>query len=183
MSKKNQEKNRPFVSISTFIILSLLVGIVIGFGMGSSSQSEEISSTHDEHKLEDSNHDHSSHIHDIHSHETLEITSEEVPTLEIEVIKDEKSGYNLEIKTENFNFISTANYNRDIFASSSSASTFGHAHLYINGEKITRIYSNSYYLGELEGHNEISITLNSNNHEDYTIDGKVIKASQILVVK
>jgi hypothetical protein len=177
MVKKEQPKKQPLVSVSTFIILSLLVGIVIGFSIGSSSPLEDVHSTHE---TQEDNHDHSTHEHDIdmHSHETVEITTPMAPTLEIEVTLDEKLGYNLELKTTNFEFISPVNY-----VGTESGLFRGHAHLYINGEKITRLYSNSYYLGELDGHNEITVTLNSNNHEDYTINNESIKATQIIMSK
>ncbi len=77
-------------------------------------------------------------------------------------------GWNLNIETTNFTFAPET-------VNQESSPNQGHAHLYINGEKITRIYSNWYHLPELpKGDNEIKITINTNLHEDLIYQGKVI---------
>ena len=49
------------------------------------------------------------------------------------------------------------------------------AHLYINGEKVARLYGPWYHIAYLEpGKNEILVTLNANNHGEYLHDGEVI---------
>ncbi|WP_134177290.1 MULTISPECIES: hypothetical protein [Cytobacillus] len=54
----------------------------------------------------------------------------------------------------------------------------GHAHLYINGEKISRLYGQYYHIGKLkEGKNEITVSLNSNNHGALMSRGKPVMAS------
>lgn len=59
----------------------------------------------------------------------------------------------------------------------------GHAHLYINGKKISRLYGEYYHLGNLkEGRNEITITLNSNNHGALMADGKPVQATRVIEV-
>ncbi|EWG10991.1 hypothetical protein [Cytobacillus firmus] len=59
----------------------------------------------------------------------------------------------------------------------------GHAHLYINGKKISRLYGEYYHLGNLkEGRNEITITLNSNNHGALMAGGKPVKATRFIEV-
>lgn len=86
---------------------------------------------------------------------------EQIPTVEIEVIEDAKKGYNLFIKTENFTFAPEA-------ASTAHVDGEGHAHLYINNQKITRLYGPHYYIGELEpGDNLIKVSLSTNDHKDY----------------
>lgn len=60
----------------------------------------------------------------------------------------------------------------------------GHAHLYINGKKISRLYGEYYHIGNLkEGRNEITITLNSNNHGALMTDGKPVQATKVIEVK
>ncbi len=169
-SKQQSTSNQsPIISTSTIIIISVLVGLIIGFTIGTSKSTSE---SHED------MHDHSTHSHDIHSHEQLEVSPEMAPTIEISVHEDSKSGYNLEIDTTNFEFVSTHNFEDnqlDVFR--------GHAHLYINGEKISRLYSSSYYLGELEGHNEITVTLNTNDHKDLALTGETIQDTVILQVE
>ena len=59
----------------------------------------------------------------------------------------------------------------------------GHAHIYVNGEKISRVYTPWYYLGDLEpGEYEIRVTLNANSHEEYTSGGVKIQATKVINV-
>ncbi|MRX27987.1 hypothetical protein [Kangiella sp. HZ709] len=84
--------------------------------------------------------------------------------------KDEKSGWNLELITENFAFAPEQ-------VNQAHRVGHGHAHLYINGKKITRLYSHWYHLEELpEGKHLIKVNLNTNDHQDYALNGKVIGA-------
>ena len=174
--KQDSSKKEPIISTSTLIIISLLVGLVIGFSIGTN---EFTSGGHEsEGESHADIHDHSTHSHEVHSHEQLEVAPDVVPTIEISVHEDSKSGYNLEIETTKFDFVSTHNFENlqsDIFR--------GHAHLYINGEKISRLYSSSYYLGDLEGYNEITVTLNTNDHKDLALHGETIQDTFILEVK
>jgi hypothetical protein len=53
----------------------------------------------------------------------------------------------------------------------------GHAHLYVDGEKLTRLYGPAFYLGELpSGTHVVRVTLNGNDHGDYMRAGKVLES-------
>jgi hypothetical protein len=55
----------------------------------------------------------------------------------------------------------------------------GHAHLYINGNKVTRLYGEWYHIPALSpGTHKIVVTLNANSHEDLVVKGKVISNKQ-----
>jgi len=112
-----------------------------------------------------------------HSHALLEVNSSlPVPEISINVEEDKKSGYNLFLTTQNFTF------NPDN-ASSEHVDGEGHAHLYINGKKITRLYSKAYYLGDFEkGSYTIVVELSSNDHSVLSKNGNPIQASFELVV-
>lgn len=114
---------------------------------------------------------------DEHSHALLEVNSSlPVPEISINVEEDKKSGYNLFLTTQNFTF------NPDN-ASSEHVDGEGHAHLYINGKKITRLYSKAYYLGDFEkGSYTIVVELSSNDHSVLSKNGNPIQASFELVV-
>ena len=103
-------------------------------------------------------------------HRKVEIPStQEVPSVDLVVYKDAVKGWNLEVKVANFKF-APERINTD------SVLNEGHAHLLINGKKITRLYGSWYYLDNLEpGKNEITVTLNTNKHEDLVSKVKVIK--------
>lgn len=112
-----------------------------------------------------------------HSHEQLEILpGQPVPGVNLIVHEDAMRGWNLEIQVENFRF-APENINQ------ANNPGEGHGHLYINGEKITRIYGNWYYLPSLEpGEHEITVTLNSNGHEELVYNGQVIQDSETITV-
>ena len=91
--------------------------------------------------------------------------------------KDAVKGWNLEVKVTNFKF-APERINTD------SSVNEGHAHLFVNGKKVTRLYGSWYYLDNLEsGNNEVSVTLNTNNHEDLAKNGEVIKDTEIIQVE
>jgi hypothetical protein len=99
-----------------------------------------------------------------------------IPELDLVVHEDEVKGWNLELKVANFQFApEKINQNSD--------PSEGHAHLYINGKKVTRIYSNWYYLPELEsGRNEIRVELNANGHESLIYQGQRVEDTEIIEV-
>jgi hypothetical protein len=60
----------------------------------------------------------------------------------------------------------------------------GHAHLYIDGKKITRLYGEWYFIPSLKpGTHTIRVTLNANTHEDYAVGGKLVEDTVTVVVK
>ena len=53
----------------------------------------------------------------------------------------------------------------------------GHAHVYVNGVKVSRIYGNAFQLGRMaEGLNEVRVTLNANDQSEYTWNGEPVQA-------
>ena len=59
----------------------------------------------------------------------------------------------------------------------------GHAHIYVDGEKVNRVYGPNYYLqGLSEGEHHISVTLNANTHNDLLVDGKKVEAMAMVTV-
>jgi len=55
----------------------------------------------------------------------------------------------------------------------------GHAHLYIDGKKVTRLYGEWYHIPSLSpGTHKITVTLNANSHEDLMVKGKVVSDKQ-----
>ena len=132
------------------------------------------------HSMDSSNHNHnhsdSAEIQENHHHhKTIEIPSDsDIPTVQIIAYPDTVEGWNLQIKTTNFDF-APESVNKD------SNFDQGHAHLFINGQKVTRIYSNWHYISELpQGENEIKVTLNTNQHEDLAYQGKIIEDTIII---
>jgi len=80
-----------------------------------------------------------------------------------------KSGINIRIDTESFAF-TPENVTGDNVAGQ------GHAHFYVNGEKIGRVYEEWAHLDGLPpGDHELRVTLNANSHAEYALDGATIE--------
>ena len=115
--------------------------------------------------------------HHHHSHEPLEIPDgQPVPTITLRADRDPMQGWNLEIQTTNFRF-APEDVNQE------NQPNAGHGHLYINGEKGARVYGSWLHLPELPpGRNEITVSLNANNHQALTHDGQAIEATVVVNV-
>ncbi|WP_156820014.1 hypothetical protein [Synechococcus sp. PCC 7336] len=111
-------------------------------------------------------------------HQPFEVASDRpIPAIELTVREDSLKGWNLEVRVTNFSF-APASVNEG-----SSSQNEGHAHLYIDGEKVTRLYGNWFYLGELDaGDREISVTLNTNRHETLVHNSEVLSATTTITV-
>lgn len=112
-----------------------------------------------------------------HHHEAVMVPENApVPSVTLELTPDAMRGWNLQIITENFDFApETVNQDSNINA--------GHAHLYVNGEKITRLYGDWYHIEELpSGTHTIMVTLNTNRHEDIMYQGERVEASVSVTV-
>ncbi len=112
---------------------------------------------------------------DSHHHRTVMISDEQpLPSIDLVIHEDSLKGWNLEIKLDNFELAPE-------MVNTTNEPNKGHAHLYINGEKITRIYGNWFYLATLpSGTNEIKIGLNTNRHESLMYQGKLIEDVEII---
>lgn len=111
------------------------------------------------------------------NHGSLAVPPEEPkPSLELSIEPDALRGWNLQLHVENFEF-APGQINQ------SSLTGEGHAHLFINGEKVTRLYGPWYYIPALpEGEHELRVELNANGHEVLTVDGKPVAATVQVVV-
>ena len=59
----------------------------------------------------------------------------------------------------------------------------GHAHIYVDGVKVGRVYSSRYRLSELEsGERRIRVTLNTNDHKQLTLNGDPVEASATVTI-
>lgn len=142
---------------------SLLVSFLISIAITSVNAQEQIKGDH-------------SHSHGDHK-AIMIFNNQPVPSIDLVVHEDTMKGWNLEIKLDNFEFApEMANQENEI--------NKGHAHLYINGEKVTRIYSNWYYLGELPpGENEVKVELTTNSHQGLMYQGQLIADEETIRVK
>ena len=113
-----------------------------------------------------------------HQHPPREVSAElPLPSVTHLMFPDVMGGYNVQILPNNFNFTPAA-INR------APQDNEGHAHIYVNGVKIARVYSSWYHLSDdflNPGENEVSVTLNANDHSEWTVNGIPV-ASTVKVV-
>lgn len=105
------------------------------------------------------------------SHGTLDVSQDSIlPQIELlEVLKDPMSGWNIHVEVKKFKF-------RPENASLPHRQGEGHAHLYINGNKIARLYGNWFHIPEfIKTRNEIKVTLNTNDHQTLVIGDQPIE--------
>ncbi|WP_119394451.1 hypothetical protein [Salinibius halmophilus] len=110
----------------------------------------------------------------VHQHMGIEHPATRMPDVAISLLPDAKQGWNLTLQLTNFTFTPQQVNQND-------QANIGHAHLYINGEKVARLYSRFYHIAQLpEAGAQIRVTLNSNNHATWLNNGDEISATVTL---
>ena len=95
----------------------------------------------------------------------VEVTSKEVPTIDISLIKNNPF-YQIKTTVKNFNFTPEKNMKNNL-------PTEGYGKLFINGEYVSRIYSEYHFVKILPvGINEIKVILSTNLDHDISKNGK-----------
>ena len=93
------------------------------------------------------------------------------PTITATLYKDQASGWNLHVVTKGFRF-SPENASKEHVAGE------GHAHVYVNGKKIARLYSPWLHIAELPaGKTVVKVSLNSNDHRPLFVGDKPLAIS------
>lgn len=108
-----------------------------------------------------------------HAHlETLDLPAgAPAPTLAISLAPDPVSGLNLHIQTTNFTFAPEHSGGPHVPGE-------GHAHLYVDGVKIARLYGPWAHIAELPlGAGELSVILTSNDHKTLAVNGLALAAT------
>ena len=127
-------------------------------------------------------HDHTTNHHNPATHDSAEETAHKhdkmidlsamanPPSVKLMAMEDTVSGWNLHVQTEHFTFSADQ-------AGGTHKPGFGHAHLYVDGVKLSRLYGEWAHLGGLTpGEHVIRVTLNANSHEALTVGGNMIAA-------
>lgn len=121
-----------------------------------------------------------------HSHMPIAVPSEVLtPALSLALTKDAMSGYNLTLKTARYSLTpppegQTMAQMMGVALNDTTGFVEGHAHLYINGIKIQRVYGHNIHLPSKlfkAGINNISVTLNNHGHMYWTASDKKILAT------
>ena len=109
-----------------------------------------------------------------------EIEQELAPKATLEIEKDPTGGFNVQVVTTNFIW-------RPEMASMKHVPGEGHAHVFLDGRKIMRIYNqwfhlNTYQFSTRAGEQLLSIEFVGNDHAPYTIQGLPVGTEQIVDV-
>ncbi len=114
--------------------------------------------------------------HDHGAHGSLREITDGVaaPTIAIEITEDPVEGWNLRLLTTDFRMaperVSTAHVDGE-----------GHAHLYIDGVRVSRVYGQWHHIGALAaGDHEVRVELSSNDHSTLAVGGDKIDATTSL---
>ncbi|MEO0864821.1 MAG: hypothetical protein AAFY39_09595 [Pseudomonadota bacterium] len=103
-------------------------------------------------------------------HETpLVLAAEDAPTLQIDLLPDPVAGWNLHVMTTDFTFAPQS-------AGLEHVAGEGHAHVYANGTKLGRIYSDWTHLELPRGEVEVKVTLTANDHRPLSVGDTPIEA-------
>ena len=98
-----------------------------------------------------------------------------VPTIAIEVTEDPVEGWNLRVRTTDFEIVPEN-------VSTSHVDGEGHMHLYIDGEKVSRLYGEWHHIGALApGEHEVRVELSANDHSALAAGGDIIDATAVIV--
>jgi len=116
--------------------------------------------------------------HSHHHHSQLDVSNlVNKPKVELKVIKDSVSGWNVYAKTTNFRFAPENVNSKQVIGE-------GHAHLYVDGKKITRLYSQWYHLNSLsKGAHIVKVSLNANDHAELVLGKETVSASVTIIQK
>ena len=110
-----------------------------------------------------------------HAHDPVEAAAP-VPTVSLSHTVDPKMGWNLFADITDFEFAPRQ-------AGLDNQDGAGHLHLYVDGEKVGRLYGPGWHLSGLSaGTHEVTVELNANSHAPYTAGGSPIVASTTIEV-
>ena len=99
------------------------------------------------------------------------------PTIDADIFKDPESGWNLHVVTTNFTFNAAA-------AGHDNVEGEGHAHIYVNGDKLGRLYGDWYHIGGLSvGQHDVKVSLNANDHSALHRNGAALAAQVTITVE
>lgn len=152
----------------------LLIGLVFGGGIGFLvAASNGVTLDGHDHATEQVPQD-AAHDHAQHDHSAMQDVTGTAPTLNVTIVPDPAAGWNMHLEVGNFTFAPD-------HAGQSAVDGEGHAHLYVNGTKIARVYGDWYHIGTLPtGTANIEVGLYSNDHKALSTNGEPINQTVVI---
>lgn len=141
------------------LLLLFIIGLTFGFGGGFLVAGG----------MGEGGHDHAGHGDMTHDHSALVAWDGPAPDLQVMLMPDMGDAANLHIMADGFTF-TPETVNTD------PTQGTGHAHIYIDGVKLARTYSNWFHIDHIETGQVIRVTLNADNHAEWGKDGQPLAA-------
>lgn len=112
-----------------------------------------------------------SHSGHAHAHARMLEAGESAPELRLRLRPDRMNGWNLQIIATNSEFAPEA-------ASGPHRLGQGHAHVYVDGRKLARVYGAWIHIpAQGSGTHELKVSLNTNDHRVYVAHGRAVEQS------
>ena len=114
-----------------------------------------------------------------HEHKMIQIPESALqPKLDVRLYKDTQSGFNLVIETQNFELEPP-----ELAGDNPVNVLEGHAHVFINGDKVYRAYGRFIHLPAnlfVEGVNQVMVSLNDHDHNTWSRGAKMVMATMVI---
>jgi len=119
------------------------------------------------------------HTHAAQHHQTQAVPSNALPpAVSLHADKDAMSGFNLTVAVKNYQMmLPVDDLVQTVVADNTRLS--GHAHLYVNGVKIQRVYGRFVHIPKTllkTGENTFRVTLNNHNHANWSQGGAAVQS-------
>jgi len=149
----------------------LLIGLIFGGGIGFAVAASQGVTLDGHDHADPAHHGHAAAASHDHATPYVLPSGADAPTLAIDLQPDPASGWNLRIDTTGFRF-SPQN------ASRAHIPGEGHAHVYVNGRKVGRVYGQWVHLADMpEGDVTVEVTLNANDHRPLVVGDTPLSAT------
>jgi hypothetical protein len=111
---------------------------------------------------------------EIHDHKYKDIgENTPIPKIEIQIFKDIMDGVNVHVEVQNY-VLNAPNMAKNPDGLTADGTLQGHAHVFVNADKLRRVYGKDFHIPASslkKGVNQIAISLNSHQHENW-VSGK-----------
>lgn len=107
----------------------------------------------------------------------------QVPSVHFTIIEDSMDGYNVVIELDGFNMTLPLEDAADSLTTRAGTIMSGHLHLYINSEKMMRVYGRAIHVPASwlnEGLNTVTLSVNNHRHGTFTHQGIEVQSTAII---
>lgn len=106
-----------------------------------------------------------------------------VPSVRFNIMEDSMDGYNVSMELDNFDMTMPLDNAADSLTTRNGEIMSGHLHLYVNGDKMMRVYGSAIHVPALwlnDGINTITLSINNHRHGTFTYQDKEVQSTAII---